>query len=153
MKLPKYQLTSDEKLLSYEFISERKNGRILKRIQFTLINQEGIFNLAFGDINIISGELDDLSISNNGDSEKILATVVSAVYAFCDRKPDAWIFAFGSTKSRSRLYQIGINKYFDYIKEDFDIYGMGNEGWEEFEKGENYGSFLARKKNNANFEI
>ena len=146
MKLPKYQLTSDENLSSYEFISEGLKGRILKRIQFTLINQNEIFNLAFGDINENSGELDDLSISNNGDSEKVLSTVVGAVYAFCDKNPNAWIFASGSTLSRTRLYQMGISKYLSYIKEDFVVYGMIEEDWEEFEIGKNYTSFLAKKK-------
>ncbi|MCY7293059.1 MAG: hypothetical protein LH615_12840 [Ferruginibacter sp.] len=146
MKLPKYQLTSDEKLSTYEFISEGPKGMILKRIQFTLINQNDIFNLAFGDINKESGELDDIIVSNNGDGEKVLSTVVSAVYAFCDKNPDAWIFASGSTTSRTRLYQMGISKYLEYINEDFVVYGILEEEWEEFQTGKNYGSFLAKKK-------
>ena len=152
MKLPKYQLTSDEKLLSYEFISEDIKGRILKRIQFTLINQSGIFNLAFGDINNVTGEFDDLTISNNGDSEKVLSTVVSAIYAFSYKNPNAWVFASGSTPSRTRLYQINISKFLKEIKEDFDIYGMEQEDWVEFEIGKNYTSFLAKKKLNTNFK-
>lgn len=146
MKLPKYQLKSDEKLSSYEFISEGPNGRIVKWIQFTPINQNEIYNLAFGDISQVSGEIDDLIVSNNGDSEKVLSTVVSAVYAFCDKKPTAWIFVSGSTSSRTRLYQMGISKYLDYIKEDFFVYGMKEGEWEEFEIGKNYSSFLAQKK-------
>ncbi len=146
MKLPKYQLKSDEKLLSYEFISEGPKGKITKRIQFTLINQNEIYNLAFGDINQDSAEINDLVVSNNGDSEKVLSTVVSAVYAFCDKNPTAWIFVAGSTSSRTRLYQMGISKYLDYIKEDFIVYGMGEYDWEEFELGKNYSSFLTKKK-------
>ncbi len=146
MKLPKYQLKSDEKLSSYEFISEGPKGKITKRIQFTQINQNEIYNLAFGDINQESGEIDDLVVSNNGDSEKVLSTVVSAVYAFCDKHPNAWIFAAGSSSSRTRLYQMGISKYLDYIKEDFIVYGMGEYDWEKFELRKNYSSFLTKKK-------
>ena len=146
MKLPKYQLRSDEKLSSYEFISEGSKGKITKRIQFTLINQNEIYNLAFGDINQESDEIDDFVVSNNGDSEKVLSTVVSAVYAFCDKHPNAWIFAAGSSPSRTRLYQMGISKYLDYIKEDFMVYGMGEYDWEEFELEKNYSSFLTKKK-------
>jgi len=146
MKLPKYQLKSDEKLSSYEFISEGPKGKITKRIQFTQINQNEIYNLAFGDINEESGEIDDLVVSNNGDSEKVLSTVVSAVYAFCDKHPNAWIFAAGSSSSRTRLYQMGISKYLDYIKEDFIVYGMGEYDWEKFELRKNYSSFLTKKK-------
>ena len=146
MKLPKYQLKSDEKLSSYEFISEGPKGKITKRIQFTQINQNEIYNLAFGDINQESGEIDDLVVSNNGDSEKVLSTVVSAVYAFCDKHPNAWIFAAGSSSSRTRLYQMGISKYLDYINEDFIVYGMGEYDWEKFELRKNYSSFLTKKK-------
>src|SRR5690554_1018587 len=61
-------------------------------------------------------EIDDKTVSNNGDSEKVLATVVATVYAFSDKYPDSWIFATGSTKARTRLYRMGITRYIDEIK-------------------------------------
>lgn len=146
MRLIKYQLKSGRELLSYEFTSEGPKGLIEKRIQFTLLNQEEVYNLAFGDKDPITGEIDDLVVSNNGDSEKILSTVVSAVYAFCDKYPEACIFASGSTPARTRLYRIGIAKYFDDIKEDFEIYGQLEDHWELFEKGKEYVAFLAQRK-------
>lgn len=91
MKLPKYQLKSGEGLSSYEFTSIGVRGNIIKRIQFTLINKENIYNLAFGDKNLLTGEIDDFAISNNGDTEKVLATVAGAVYAFFDKNPEAWV--------------------------------------------------------------
>jgi hypothetical protein len=147
MKLAKYQLKSTDKLSSYEFISEGPKGLITKRIQFTLINREGVYNLAFGDKDHLNGDIDDLAISNNGDSEKILATVIGAVYAFCDKNPNAWILATGSTASRTRLYQIGITKYYEDLTEEFDIYGQVEDDWELFEFGKNYSAFLAKRKN------
>ena len=146
MKLPKYQLKSGRELLSYEFISEGSKGLIEKRIQFTLLNQEEVYNLAFGDKDPITGEIDDLVVSNNGDSEKVLSTVISAVYAFFDKHPEASIFASGSTPARTRLYRIGIAKYFDDIKDDFEIYGQLEDHWELFEKGKEYLAFLAQRK-------
>ena len=146
MKLPKYQLKATDKLSSYEFVSEGPKGLIVKRIQFTLINKDDVFNLAFGDKDPVSGTIDDLAISNNGDSEKILATVIGAVYAFCDKNPDAWILATGSSASRTRLYQIGIAKYYQDITEEFEIYGLIEENWELFESGKNYLAFLAKRK-------
>ncbi len=47
MNLEQYQLKSGLELLSYEFISEGPQGLIAKRIQFTLVNRQGIYNLAF----------------------------------------------------------------------------------------------------------
>lgn len=127
MKLPKYQLKADEELSVYRFVSEGRKGLISKRIQFTLINQEGIYNLAFGDEHPISGELDDLIISDNGDSEKVLATVVAAIYAFFDQYPAAWVYLSGSTASRTRLYQMAIAKYLPELAADFAIYGEYQE--------------------------
>lgn len=146
MKLPKYQLKSGRELLSYEFTSEGPKGRIEKRIQFTLLNQKEVYNLAFGDKDAITGEIDDLAVSNNGDSEKVLSTVVSAVYAFFDKHPEASIFASGSTPARTRLYRIGIVKYLDDIEDDFEIYGQLEDHWELFEKGKEYLAFLAQRK-------
>ncbi len=146
MNLPKYQLKSGRELLSYEFTSQGSKGLIKKQVQFTLLNQEEVYNLAFGDKDSITGEIDDLVISNNGDSEKVLATVVSAVYAFCDKHPDASIFASGSTPARTRLYRIGIAKYFNEIKDDFEIFGQLEDRWELFEKGKDYLAFLAQRK-------
>ena len=123
MKISKYQLKSGHELLSYEFISEGPKGLIPKQIQFTLINMQGVYNLAFGDKDSLTGEVDDKVVSHNGDSEKVLATVVGAVFAFLDQHPNAWVFATGSTVSRTRLYQMGIFKYYDEISEDLEIYG------------------------------
>ena len=59
---------------------------------------------------------------------------------------EASIFASGSTPARTRLYRIGIAKYFDDIKEDFEIYGQFEDQWELFEKGKEYLAFLAQRK-------
>lgn len=84
MNIEHYQLKSGLELLSYEFVSEGPKGFITKRIQFTLVNRQGVYNLAFGDKDPVTGEIDDKVVSNNGDSEKVLATVVGAVFAFLD---------------------------------------------------------------------
>jgi len=147
MKLPKYQLTSSPELSSYEFISEGPKGLIPKRIQFTLVNRQGVYNLAFGDKDLLTGEIDDQTVSNNGDSEKVLATVVSAVFAFLDQYPDAWIYASGSTTARTRLYQIGISRFLNEISEDLEIYGQIGDQWHPFERNQPYEAFLTRRKN------
>ena len=43
---------------------------------------KGYYNLAFGDFNEETTEIDDNIITNNGDGIKVLATVVSTLYAF-----------------------------------------------------------------------
>ena len=81
MHLKKYELKSGERLEVFEFTSIGKNGRIPKIVQYTPTNYKDLYNLGFGDKNEI-GEIDDTVISNNGDSEKVLATVVASLYAF-----------------------------------------------------------------------
>jgi len=107
---------------------------------------KGFYNLAFGDKNLESGNIDDSVISNNGDSEQVLATVVSAVYAFTEMERENWVYATGSTKSRTRLYRMGITKYFEEVKEDFLIFGLKEGEWENFEKDVEYTAFLVRRK-------
>jgi|ERR1051326_6316791 hypothetical protein len=145
MKLPRYPLKAGRRLTTFEFISEGPKGKIPKLIQFTPTNIEDIFNLSFGDKHP-EGELDDTIISNNGDSEKVLATVVAAVYAFTHKYKDKWVYASGSTRSRTRLYRIGIAKHLASAKKDFDIYGVTGEDWELFRKNQDYEAFLVIKK-------
>jgi len=146
MKLPKYPLTSGDDLMTFEFISEGPKGRIPKLVQFTPTNLKGLYILAFGDKDNLTGQIDDLVISNNGDSEKVLATVVATVYAFTDKYPGTWIYAIGSTEARTRLYRMGISKYLSEVKNDFEILGETNDDWESFRKNTDYDGFFVRRK-------
>ena len=81
MKVERYNLKTSSKGRRYEFVSEGPRGTIRKLIEFQETYDSGLFNLAFGDKDPLTGEMDDLSISDNGDVQKVLATVVAAVYA------------------------------------------------------------------------
>jgi hypothetical protein len=145
MKLPKYPLASSDTLMTFEFISEGHKGLIYKLVRYQPTNLEGVYNLAFGDKDQITGNIDDTVISNNGDGEKVLATVVATVYAFTDKYPEAWIYASGSTKSRTRLYRMGIAKFLSEIEEDFEVLGERNDDWEAFRRNIEYEGFLVRR--------
>ena len=146
MNLPKYPLSSSNKMMTFEFISEGDKGLIHKLVRFQATNLKDMYNLGFGDKNIETGEIDDEVISNNGDSEKVLATVVATLYAFTDKYPDVWVYATGSTKARTRLYRIGIVKFLDEIKADFIIFGELENDWDEFKIGIEYEGFLVKRK-------
>lgn len=146
MTLDRYELKAGQNLTTFEFLSEGRKGQIVKVIQFEPMNLENLYNLAFGDKNPDTGALDDKVVTDNGDSEKVLATVVAAVYAFADRYPDTWVYATGSTASRTRLYRMGINKYFDMVSADFDIMGEHKSQWEWYEFGKDYQAFAVRRK-------
>jgi len=152
MKLDRYELKAGKNLTTFEFISEGPQGQISKMVQFTSTNYKGLYNLSFGDKHPETGQIDDVAISNNGDSERVLATVVTTVYAFTDKYPDAWIYATGSSKVRTRLYRMGISKYLGDAKKDFVIFGLLHNEWELFVSGTDYEAFVVKRKN-RNFEL
>ncbi|HMH21342.1 MAG TPA: hypothetical protein VK563_06185 [Puia sp.] len=146
MKLERYELKAEKSLMVFEFVSEGPKGRISKLVQYGETNLKDIFNLAFGDKDPNTGEINDFNISNNADSEKVLATVVATVYAFTGKHWDAWIYATGSSRSRTRLYRMGLTKYLTEIEEDFELYGQKEGEWELFQKRVEYEAFLAKRK-------
>ncbi|MFD1468664.1 DUF6934 family protein [Hymenobacter caeli] len=144
--MKQYLLEADPTLKVYEFTSSGPRGNIPKLVIFAETNQAGLYNLALGDKDPLTGELDDSSISNNGDSDQVLATVAGCVYAFFDRYPDAVIFAAGNTPARTRLYRMGLTKYQAEAKDDFELYGRNEGIWKEFTRGVTYDAFLVRRK-------
>jgi hypothetical protein len=146
MNIEKYHLKSDDSFSYFEFISVGIKGPIRKIIEFQRTSTPGLYNLAFGDKNVETGELDDLAVSNNGDTEKVLATVVSALYTFFDKNPEALVYATGSTPARTRLYRMGISKFYDEIVNDFHLFGQMEKKLYSFEIGEEYEGFVAQRK-------
>ena len=145
MNLPKYQVSADDEHFLYEFFSEGPKGSIKKTVIYSEI-EDGLFNLAFGDWNEQLNKLDDSIRSNNGDRDKILATVASTAIDFTDRFPQAEIFTEGSTPARTRLYQMGISNHLEEISEGFEIQGYIEQEWSPFRKGINYEAFLIKRK-------
>lgn len=82
MRIDSYALKAGSEPTVFEFISKGPKGAIQKLILFQETDNPNLFNLAFGDKNIDTGDLNDLVVSNNGDTDKVLATVAEAVYAF-----------------------------------------------------------------------
>lgn len=146
MKLDKYQLKSEADLTIFEFISEGPKGKIIKLIEFTETNLKDFYNLAFGDKDEKTGNIDDKAVTNNNDTEKILATVASAVLLFTDKHPDAWIYATGSTIARTRLYRMGISKYFKEVAAEFYIFGELDDNWLPFEPNIDFIGYVVKRK-------
>lgn len=141
----KYFYKTNNSFLDYEFESVGPKGTIKKVARFSQIENK-IYNFGFGDLNDATGEISDTVVSNNNDGEKVLITVASIIYDFTNISKDASIFIKGTTVSRTRRYQMGINKYWLQINSLFEIYGLKNQKWEVFKQGENYDAFLGRRK-------
>jgi hypothetical protein len=143
-----YGLDKNEDGLGYTFYSEGPKRRIRKVIKFQHLTYPGgnVYNLAFGDFDELTGNMDDGTISNNGDRLKVLHTVASAVIEFLSIKSSAIILITGSTSSRTRLYQIRIAGFLSQVTQQFEILGELGKEWLPFRVGVNYKRFLVFKK-------
>lgn len=147
MSIERYEIQTSINSIYFEFISSGVNGNIVKVVKYTPLKYDtDVFNLGFGDKNIETGDLDDRAITNNGDTDKVLATVAFTIYNFFEEFPDAIVYLCGVTPSRTRLYQINISKFFDYISNDFEVLGELEEGFERFRKNVNYLGFAIKHK-------
>ena len=145
MRYARYQVIVKNEHQMYEFCSEGQRGSIQKAVIYTHI-QGNLYNLAFGDWNESNQKLDDSIRSNNGDKDKVLATVAFTALTFTEQYPKAEIFVEGSTASRTRLYQMGINNNLLEISLNFNVKGYREEYWEPFRQGRNYKAFLIQRK-------
>lgn len=127
------------------FISEGDKGNIAKRIVFSATELENVYNLAFGDIDE-NGELNDYNISDNGDRNKVLATIVDVIRTYTEKYPHRLIFFKGSTDQRTRLYRMAIGLNLEELSEQFDIYAYVNEEIVLFEQGLPVSAFLIKRK-------
>ena len=130
----------------FEFYSVGPKGQVKKVIELSETNVKDVYNLAFGDYDEKTNRISDKVVTNNGDSLKVLATVASSVYAFTTERPNAWVFATGSTAVRTRLYRMGLTNNIVEISKDFHVYGLKDDNWEEFIIGEDYEAFLVKRK-------
>jgi hypothetical protein len=124
MRYESYQLEIADSLMTFEFISEGSKGFIKKRIQYEQTGRDNFYNLAFGDVDIDTDEINDEVITDNKDTLKVLATVAKTVNTFLHKYPNARIYAKGSTPSRTRLYRIGISNNLEEISENYKVYGL-----------------------------
>lgn len=76
MKLPRYELKVEKALMVFEFISEGKKGSIPKLIKFSETTLHDFYNLAFGDKDSTTLEINDIVVVNNGDCRTALSPVV-----------------------------------------------------------------------------
>jgi hypothetical protein len=147
MKIDRYPVIIGETSMVFEFVSEGIRGRISKLVIYSETHLHNFYNIGFGDKDDITGQIDDEVITNNGDSEKVLATVAATLYTFTDQFPEAMVFAIGSTQARTRLYKMGISNHLDEIAGDFEVFGLvGEKDWQPFQKHIAFEAFLVKRK-------
>ena len=144
---PYTNLRAAEDFQVFEFESVGWHGTIRKRIAFMPTKMAGVYNLVFGDIGE-NGTLDIYATSDNGNRNRVLATVTKAVEIYTSRYPERWIYFSGSTRERTRLYRMAININLQELSEKFEIYAevSGRNEFQAFNKNMPVEAFLIRRK-------
>ena len=102
-----------------------------------------LYNLAFGDG---TETMDDLAVSANNDTDKVLATVIAAADLFLAEHPGALVYATGSTPAHRRLYRMGLTRFLDVLRAEVLLFGVLDGEPELFEPGRPYEAFIAQRK-------
>lgn len=145
MHRDRYASFSNAEHSTYEFLSFGPKGTVKKVVKYTEI-EPGVFNLGFGDWDERAQKVRDDIRTNNADRNKVLATVAATVIDFMKHHPDAILVAEGSTPARTRLYQLGISGSWHEISQLFEVKGLREGAWEDFQGGKNYKAFAIRAK-------
>jgi hypothetical protein len=80
--------------------------------------------------------------------ENIAENIYNLLFGDWDIRNGAKILIVGSTKTRTRLYQMAIAQNLITINKHFDIQGLVDDHWENFRSGINFDAFLAKAKEN-----
>ena len=144
------EIKNDPDYTVFKFVSEGRYGKLTKIVRFDkLKRRNNTFNLALGTL-LDDGEMDFTSITNNGDRNKILATVAKIIYTVVEKYPDMDVYVTGSDRRRTLLYQRAIIYAYDELIETFNIYGVLTNDemidYEPFDRSKNYLGFLIQRK-------
>ena len=95
----------------YWFVSVGKRS-VIKCVQLERMNpNDRFFHLSLLDYNPQNGSLCDLIVTNNGDTERVLKTVIFCIQSFLSLFPDARITLTGNSAARDRLFKMQISKW------------------------------------------
>jgi hypothetical protein len=148
MNLEVYEYEYFQDRLEYEFYSLGPKRRIKKLVQFkkTPTNVGDMYNIGFGDWDEKGNFLNDSIRSNNGDTDKVLATVAHIVLDFTNKNPNAEVLAAG-TAERIRLYRMNITRQFVSIYTFFNIFGLTEDNViEPLIKSKKYVAFIVKQR-------
>jgi hypothetical protein len=126
MDKPFYDFVVLDEALRFEFVSMGKK-QISKAVVYAETNIPRLYNLGMGDVNP-DQSLDFETISDNGDRDRILATVIRTLLVFFESRPLALVAFTGSTPARTRLYQILLAREIDKPPVLFTCWGLNETG-------------------------
>ncbi len=104
-------------------------------------DQPNLFNLSLADTEA-TGSPNYLSVSNNGNLERIMATVAQTLLVFFRRYPNATVAFNGSTPSCIRLYQVVLAREIRAASTEFMIMGLRDATLEPLQPNHRYNGFV-----------
>lgn len=168
---------SDNISNKYLFISSGKID-VVKAVEYQYVepNEEGhVYNLAFGDFDFETGQLNDLVDTNNGDHYAVFNTVLSTIPSFFDDNPMATMMVQGSdtkeeyvekcklvckkkcvascknSERRINTYRYYVNKNYDDLIKEYEFVGGetlpdGTISKEVYVKDKKYDTVFCKKR-------
>ena len=124
MQFPHYnEIQNSKDWMTFRFESTGPRGSVWKVVQFTPMLRRGYYNLGMGDWHGYE-PLDFVGTTDNGDRDKVLATVAIVAYGWTERFRRRKVIFQGNSASRMRLYRMAINKGWDQLNAVFLIQGL-----------------------------
>jgi hypothetical protein len=148
-KLNGYELniTKNDEVLQFKFISEGAKGVIEKIIEFNPI-RKGVWNLGFGDK--IGDDWTDDIVSNNADMRVVIQTVANAVYSFFEYYETDEIFIEPSDYKRKILYNRIFKQKWHEIEPNFIVRAINldieKSQFEAYNPKEIYDYFIVKQR-------
>lgn len=111
------------------------------------MSQLAMWNLGFGDFDVMTGAVSDSIISNNGDGKKVMATVVKTLLDFFSQRPQETVIFTGSDERRTLVYNRVVRQYYVDFSDRLLINELTEQGIEEaIETSVDYIAFIVRSK-------
>lgn len=144
MHQPFYTLTILNEACRFDFVSIGKHATA-KTIIYHETEHHNVYQLIMGDVDE-AGNVDVYSVTNNGDTVKVLATVLRSVSLFLKAYNGAAVIFSGSTPARTRLYRIVIGRELETAADCFYIQGYDGSAFEPFQRNKAYKGFAISLK-------
>jgi hypothetical protein len=149
------EIFSTKNLMTFKFFSNGSKGGIWKVVQFSPVRRRAYCNLAFGDLQA-DGTVDGRQLTDNGDRNKVIATVAYVLSLFLDHHARTRVIFQGSTPVHTRWYRMFIHQLLPGLPHEYSVEGLqrGKDGamfLQPFTAGMDYEAFVVKKKGWAEY--
>ena len=150
MNQERYEFQATKNSSWFEFYSVSTQKTVKKIVIYSPFpNAPDLYNLTLAD-SFPNGSISDTNVTDNGDMEKVLATVIQTAIRFFAQNPGKRIYVEGSTPARTRLYGAVLARELTLIQKTFEVYRLLNNNLLPFVKNRRYAAFVIALKNQEN---